>query len=351
MRPYDKGIQSRRSPSFCWQVCSLPRRPAWPRPLRRRLPLKPPERPPNWPRSTNTASRATTTARKPAAQAFEGLTPDSIGEHAELFEKAVRKLRGRVMPPPGSKQPDAKDIDSLVAWLEDSLDRAAGKAHLPDQVVLHRLNRKEYTNAVRDLLAVEFDTAATLPEDDTAEGFDNIATALQVSPSFIEQYVIAARLVAVKAVGRPDARPGGWTFRAGPGTQLTHVEGLPLGTRGGILAKVDLPSDGEYVINIADMVANIWGSGLEYREPGGGDARQQGHLRDRGWRRRRQQVLRSGDERRVGSRQCPLEEHPLLHDRRDRTRSASHSNAGPSPSPTISCRFSRPAVDRIVCTA
>jgi mono/diheme cytochrome c family protein len=204
---------------------------------------------------------------KTGGASFEGLTPGRIGEQAELFEKAVRKLRGRVMPPPGAKQPDARDIDSLVGWLEDSLDRAAGKAHMPDQVVLHRLNRKEYTNAVRDLLAVEFDAAATLPEDDTAEGFDNIASALQVSPSFIEQYVIAARLVAVKAVGRPDARAGGWTFRAGPGTQLTHVEGLPLGTRGGILANVDLPSDGEYVINIADMVANIWGSGLEYENP------------------------------------------------------------------------------------
>ncbi|HMC66348.1 MAG TPA: DUF1592 domain-containing protein, partial [Gemmataceae bacterium] len=99
------------------------------------------------------------------------------------------------------------------------------------------------------------------------EGFDNIATALQVSPSFVEQYVIAARNVAVKAVGRPDARPGGWTFRAGPGTQSTHVPGLPLGTRGGILAKVDLPSDGEYVINIADMASGLWGNGFEYENP------------------------------------------------------------------------------------
>src|SRR5437867_5682027 len=204
---------------------------------------------------------------KTGGVSFEGLKAESIGERAEVFEKAVRKLRGRVMPPPGAKQPDAQAIDSLVGWLEDSLDKAAGKAHIPDQVVLHRLNRKEYANAVRDLLAVEFDAAATLPEDDTAEGFDNIATALQVSPSFIEQYVIAARLVAVKALGRPDARPSGWTFRAGPGTQLTHVEGLPLGTRGGILAKVDLPSDGEYVINIADMATHIWGNGMEYENP------------------------------------------------------------------------------------
>jgi hypothetical protein len=167
------------------------------------------------------------------------------------------------------RQPDQAAIDSLVAWLEDSLDRAAaaGPSHLPDQVVLHRLNRKEYTNAVRDLLAVDFNASEILPADDIAEGFDNIATALQVSPSFIEQYVIAARGVAVKALGRADARPGGWTFRAGPGTQLTHVPGLPLGTRGGILAKVDLPADGEYAVSIADIVTNIWGSGMEFANP------------------------------------------------------------------------------------
>jgi hypothetical protein len=204
---------------------------------------------------------------KMAGVSFEGITPASIGEHADVFEKAVRKMRGRVMPPPGARQPDAAAIDSLVGYLEQSLDRAAGKAHLRDQVVLHRLNRKEYANAVRDLLAVDFDASEVLPADDVAEGFDNIATALQVSPSFIEQYVIAARAVAVKAVGRPDARPGGWTFRAGPGTQLTHVPGLPLGTRGGILAKVDLPSDGEYQIDVADMATHIWGNGMEFENP------------------------------------------------------------------------------------
>jgi hypothetical protein len=206
---------------------------------------------------------------KAGGVSFEGLTPESIGQHADVFEKAVRKLRGRVMPPPNARQPDAAAVDSLVAWLEESLDRAAaaGPSHLPDQVVLHRLNRKEYANAVRDLLAVDFNASEILPADDIAEGFDNIATALQVSPSFIEQYVIAARSVAVKALGRADARPGGWTFRAGPGTQLTHVPGLPLGTRGGILGKVDLPSDGEYAVSIADIVTNIWGSGMEFENP------------------------------------------------------------------------------------
>ena len=204
---------------------------------------------------------------KTAGVSFQGVTPESIGQHAEVFEKAVRKMRGRVMPPPGARQPGAAAADSLVAYLEGALDKAAGNAHVRDQVVLHRLNRKEYANAVRDLLAVDIDATDLLPADDVVDGFDNIAAALQVSPSFIEQYVIAARAVAVKAVGRPDARPGGWTFRAAPGTQLTHVPGLPLGTRGGILARVDLPSDGEYQVDIADIVTHIWGNGMEFENP------------------------------------------------------------------------------------
>ena len=204
---------------------------------------------------------------KTAGVSFEGMTPENVTQHAEVMEKAVRKMRGRVMPPPGAKQPAAATLDALVAWLETSLDKAAGREHLRDQVVLHRLNRKEYSNVVRDLLAVDFSATDVLPADDVADGFDNIATALQVSPSFIEQYVIAARLVAVKAMGRRDARPEGWTFRAGPGAQLTHVSGLPLGTRGGILANVTLPADGEYVVNIADMATHIWGNGMEYPNP------------------------------------------------------------------------------------
>src|SRR5262245_27223862 len=204
---------------------------------------------------------------KTGGVSFEGITSESIGQHADVFEKAVRKLRGRVMPPPGSRQPDGPTADGLVAWLETSLDKAAGQAHVPDRVELHRLNRKEYANAVRDLLDVDFDATGVLPADDIVEGFDNIAAGLQVSPSFIEQYVIAARAVAVKALGKADARPGGWTFRAESGTQLTHVPGLPLGTRGGILANVDLPADGEYSIDIADMATHIWGNGMEFENP------------------------------------------------------------------------------------
>ena len=184
----------------------------------------------------------------------------------------MRKLRGRVMPPPGAKQPDGKAVDSLVAWLEDSLDKLPTQAYVTDQVVLHRLNRKEYENAVRDLLLVEVNGAELLPQDDIAQGFDNIASALQVSPSFIEQYVSAARNVAVEALGKGDARAQGWTFRASSGNQLTHVPGLPLGTRGGILAKVDLPADGEYRINIADMATPHLGQRHGVRESAGGDA-------------------------------------------------------------------------------
>jgi cytochrome c551/c552 len=198
---------------------------------------------------------------------FQDITAETVAKDPERFEKAVRKLRGRVMPPPGSKQPDGKAVDALVAWLEDSLDKLPAPQHVTDGQLLHRLNRKEYENAVHDLLLVDVNGADLLPPDDSAQGFDNIASALQVSPSFIEQYVHAAHNVAVAALGRRDIRPQGWTFRATPGSQLTHVPGLPLGTRGGILANVDLPADGEYHINIADMAGHIWGNGMEYENP------------------------------------------------------------------------------------
>jgi hypothetical protein len=198
---------------------------------------------------------------------LENITAAGIAQNPELFEKAARKLRGRVMPPPNAPQPAGKAVDSLVAYLEQSLDKVPTQAYVTDKVVLHRLNRTEYENAVRDLLKVEVNGAELLPQDDVAQGFDNVASALQVSPSFIEQYVSAARNVAAKAMGNGDARAQGWSFRPAPGNQLTHVPGLPLGTRGGILAKVDLPADGEYRINIGDMASHIWGNGMEYENP------------------------------------------------------------------------------------
>ena len=198
---------------------------------------------------------------------FDGMSAATIAQNPDLYEKAVRKLRGRVMPPPGNKQPEGKAVDAAVAWLEATLDKVPEPKRIPDQIVLQRLNRKEYQNAVRDLLGVDVNGAELLPPDDVAGGFDNIASALQVSPSFIEGYVNAARNVAVLAMGNGDARAQGWSFRSAPGNQLTHVPGLPLGTRGGILANVDLPADGEYRINVSDMATHIWGNGMEYENP------------------------------------------------------------------------------------
>jgi hypothetical protein len=186
------------------------------------------------------------------------------GSHAEIMEKVVRKLRGRLMPPPGTAQPGEDEVWGLVGFLEARLDEAAHANPRSGRVALHRLNRREYANAVHDLLAVSIDAAEILPQDDTRAGFDNIAAALQVSPSFLEQYVAAARMVAVQAVGQPRPRPGSRTYNVRAGTQQAHVQGLPLGTRGGALVEHYFPADGEYEINIADMAQALWVYNLEF---------------------------------------------------------------------------------------
>jgi hypothetical protein len=196
--------------------------------------------------------------------AFDQLDPGSIAQHAELYEKVVRKLRGRLMPPPNQPQPEEERIASFVSWVEGTLDKAAEAQHSFPPEPLHRLNRKEYKNAIHDLLALNIDPVEYLPQDDKLDGFDNIASALQVSPSFVEQYVIAARLIALQAVGRPDARAGSKTYGAAPGLQHTHVPGLPLGTRGGAVAEHYFPSDGTYEVNVADMINGLWGNDMEF---------------------------------------------------------------------------------------
>ncbi|MEO8466053.1 MAG: DUF1592 domain-containing protein [Gammaproteobacteria bacterium] len=195
---------------------------------------------------------------------FAKIGPDNVAQHAETLEMAVRKLRSHAMPPPKEPRPDAQHLTAFVSWLERALDEASANTHGYQAIVPHRLNRKEYDNAVHDLLALDVDSAEFLPPDDEVKHFDNIATGLQVSPSFIEQYVIAARAVAVRAVGRPDARTGSQTYAAGPGNQQTHVTGLPLGTRGGMVVNHLFPSDGEYRVNIADMFTHIWGNDSEF---------------------------------------------------------------------------------------
>ncbi len=135
----------------------------------------------------------------------------------------------------------------------------------PGHVPLHRLNRREYTNAVRDLFDLEFDPTSLLPQDDLSDGFDNVAKVLQVSPTFLDQYLAAARSVAVQAVGNPArarwARP---TPIPSAGPQHLHVEGLPFGTRGGFGVEHIFPADGEYELNINDMARALWVEGMEF---------------------------------------------------------------------------------------
>src|SRR4030088_1294020 len=133
---------------------------------------------------------------------LDELGAESVPEHHEIIEKAVRKLRGRQMPPPGMPQPSQQEIDALVGWLESTLDESS-TAHLAGHVPVQRPNRTEYANAVKDLLAVEIDPKQYLPAEIEVEGFSNIAAALTVSPAFLEQYVNVARVVSRLAVGNP----------------------------------------------------------------------------------------------------------------------------------------------------
>ena len=197
--------------------------------------------------------------------AFDTMSEADVPQNIEVFEKVVRKLRGQQMPPGGHKMPDKATRNALITWMETDLD-AAGQLHEdPGHVGLHRLNRKEYANAVRDLLNIEVDASALLPRDEPRAGFDNIAAALQVTPSFLDQYISAARSVVVQAMGNKDTLPAGTTYRAQkPSTQLFHQDGMPLGTRGGIAVDHNFPADGEYVLNIANMAQALWVYNMEF---------------------------------------------------------------------------------------
>ncbi|HEX6999885.1 MAG TPA: DUF1592 domain-containing protein [Gammaproteobacteria bacterium] len=194
--------------------------------------------------------------------------PDLINVAADAakWEKVIRKLGANQMPPPGEPRPDPQDRKALVAYLETSLDAAAAEHPNPGRVGVHRLNRTEYGNAIRDLLALEIDPAEYLPADDEGYGFDNIADVLRVSPSLLEQYLAAASKIAVLAVGDPETRAVTSVYRAPPDlSQRGHVEGLPLGTRGGILIRHHFPLDGEYELRVF-LLRNIVGymTGLEW---------------------------------------------------------------------------------------
>jgi mono/diheme cytochrome c family protein len=179
------------------------------------------------------------------------LASEEITKHPDEWEKVVRKLQGRQMPPPGKLRPSEKVYHDVVAQLASILDHAAEKHPNPGRTdTFRRLNRTEYQNAIRDLLALDIDAAALLPRDDASHGFDNVGPA-NLSPTLLTRYISVAEKVSRLAIGAPRRAPGGDTYRTPPDlTQEEHVEGLPLGTRGGMLIEHTFARDGEYEVQI-----------------------------------------------------------------------------------------------------
>src|SRR6266436_2349165 len=203
---------------------------------------------------------------KTANLTLDKMDLERIGEGAEVWEKVVRKIHGGTMPPVGMPRPDQETLRGFASWLESSLDRAAAGNGNPGRAALHRLNRTEYANAIRDLLALEIDSTALLPGDDESNGFDNIADVLKVSPLLLEQYVAASRKISTLAVGDPKTPTVGQIYRIPPDlAQDGHIEGLPLGTRGGVLIHHNFPLDADYDFSIS-LLRNIVGymTGLEF---------------------------------------------------------------------------------------
>ena len=182
---------------------------------------------------------------------LETVATHDVPQHPEVWEKVVRKLRARLMPPVGKERPDETTYDTVIKSLETSLDRAAAAHPDPGRTAtIRRLTRTEYQNAVRDLLAVDIDVTPLLPADESSYGFDNV-TVGDLSPTLLDRYVSAAEKISRVAIGRPSRSPGGETIRVPADlTQEEHIDGLPIGTRGGALVRYTFPMDGEYEIQV-----------------------------------------------------------------------------------------------------
>jgi hypothetical protein len=192
--------------------------------------------------------------QKTARLALDTLAAQDVSQHPEVWEKVVRKLRARHMPPIGEPRPDDAGYDAVISALESRLDRAAAANPNPGRTAtIRRLTRTEYRNAVRDLLALDVDVTSLLPADESSYGFDNV-TVGDLSPTLLDRYVTAAEKISRLAIGRPSRSPGGETIRLRPDlTQEEHIDGLPIGTRGGALIRYAFPMDGEYDIQIRLM--------------------------------------------------------------------------------------------------
>ena len=175
-----------------------------------------------------------------------------VGAGAEVWEKVIRKLRAREMPPPRRPRPDDATYVAFVEWIEAGLDRDAAADLNPGTETVHRLNRTEYTNAIRDLLALEIDGRELLPADDLSYGFDNIADVLSLSPALLERYMLAAGKIAETAVGDPSIRSTTAVYTTSP-VLMQHArmsELHPFGSRGGFATRHYFPVDGEYEVRV-----------------------------------------------------------------------------------------------------
>src|SRR5262245_18279045 len=180
------------------------------------------------------------------------LDPVQVDGDAESWEKVVRKLRAGMMPPPGKDRPSRAEAEAMASLLETRLDSQAGKvaAAEPTQV-LHRLNRTEYANAVRDIFGMPMDVSGLLPPDDASEGFDNVASGLSISPALIQGYTSAAMKLSRAAIGDMTATETTAIYQAPEKlAQDKHLEGLPLGSRGGMRIAHDFPLDAEYHFSV-----------------------------------------------------------------------------------------------------
>jgi cytochrome c5 len=194
---------------------------------------------------------------KTADLALDTVDVANPGAAGEVWEGVVRKLRTRSMPPQGMPRPDEGAYESLTTWLETELDRAAAARPNPGRPLISRLNRNEYASAVQDLLALQIDVSALLPPDDSAFGFDNISDMLGTSPALLEKYLVAADRVSALAVGAPVA-PGSDTYRIRQDrSQDQHIEGLPLGTVGGLVVHHNFPLDAEYEFSLELYRTNL----------------------------------------------------------------------------------------------
>jgi hypothetical protein len=204
---------------------------------------------------------------KTGGLSLETLSLDRVGPDAETWEKVVRKVKAGLMPPAGAKRPDRRTLDAFAAAIEGSIDRFAAANPNPGRTPLHRMNRVEYANAIRDLLSLDVDPSTLLPADDSSHGFDNIADVLGVSPSLLERYVAAAAKISRLAVGERDAAPAQVTYTVkGDLSQNQTLEGQPAGTRGGTTILHNFPVDGEYQIRLSLLklsFGQVFGEGAE----------------------------------------------------------------------------------------